>query len=74
MTMLNQLKSGVTARIVSFEKNSILKEKFVSNGITEDSIIRIISCYGLITFSVDSKIFSVSCCIAEKVRVIELKT
>jgi len=73
MTMLSQLKSGVTARIVAFDNNSILKEKFVSNVITEGSIIRIISCYGLITFSVDSKIFSVSFCIAEKVRVIELK-
>jgi len=73
MTMLNQLKSGDIARIVAFENGSELKKKFVSKGIFEGSIIRIISCFGLITFNVDSKMFSVSNGIAENIRVIEVK-
>ena len=48
MTMLNQLKSGDMARIVAFENESELKKKFVSKRILEGSIIRIISCFGLI--------------------------
>lgn len=71
--MLNQLKSGDIARIVAFENGSELKKKFVSKGILEGSIIRIISCFGLITFNGDSKIFSVSNGISENVRVIEVK-
>jgi len=73
MTKLNQLKPGVIARIVAFESRSELKKKFVSRGILEGSIIRVISCFGLITFNVNSKIYSVSNGIAENVRVIELK-
>lgn len=71
--MLNQLKSGDIARIVAFEDKSELKKEFVSRGIFEGSIIRIISCFGLITFDVDSKIFSVSKGIAENVRVIDVR-
>ena len=73
MTMLNQLKSGDIARIVAFENGSELKKKFVSKGILEGSIIRIISRFGLITFNVNSKIFSVSNGIAENVRVIKVQ-
>ena len=73
MTMLNQLKSGDIARIIAFKNESELKKKFVSKGILEGNLIRIISCFGLITFNVDSKIFSVSNGIAENVRVIEVK-
>lgn len=73
MTMLNQLKSGDIARIVAFENGFELKKKFVSKGISEGSIIRIISCFNLISFNVNSKIFSVSNGIAENIRVIELK-
>ena len=72
MTMLNQLTSGTFARIVSFEENSELKMEFISKGIAEGSTVRIISCFGLITFSANSKIFSVSYGIAEKVRVIQI--
>ena len=72
MTMLNQLKSGDIARIVTFENGSELKKKFISKGILEGSIIRIISHFGLITFDVNSKIFSASNGIAENVRVIKV--
>ena len=73
MTMLYQLESGDIARIVAFENGFELKKRFVSKGMLEGSIIRIISCFGLITFNVDSKIFSVSNGIAENVRVIKVK-
>ena len=74
MAVLNQLKSGDIARIVAFKNGSKLKKKFVSKGILADSFIEIISCFGLVTFSMDSRIFSVSNSIAENVRVIKLKT
>jgi Fe2+ transport system protein FeoA len=73
MTMLNQLKSGDIARIVVFHNNFHIKERFFSKGITEGSIIKIISSFGLITFNLNSKMFSVSKSIAENVRVIKIK-
>jgi Fe2+ transport system protein FeoA len=74
MTLLNQLKSGDIARIIAFENGDELKKKFVSREIKEGSIVRIISCFGLITFNTGSKIFSVSKGIAENVEVIKIKT
>lgn len=73
MVMLNELKPGKIARIVAFENKLGLKNQFVSNGIIEGSIIRIISTFGLITFNINSKIISVSKNIAENIRIIELK-
>ena len=73
MTILSQLKSGDIARIVAFENGIDIRNKFVSKGIVKGSIIRVISCFGLITFNVDSKIFSVCISIAEKVRVIKFE-
>jgi len=73
MTMLNQLKSGDIARIISLENEHVLKKKFISNILTEGNIIRIISHFGLITFSINSKIFSVSSGIANNIGVIKIK-
>jgi len=74
MTMLNQLKTGDIARIVCFKNcSSEYKNKFFTKGVSEGSIIRIISCFGLITFCVISKILSVSYGIAENVRVIKIQ-
>lgn len=73
MVKLNELKPGTIARIVAFENEPGLKNKFVSHGIIEGCIIRVISTFGLITFNIDSKIISVSKNIAENVRIIELK-
>ena len=73
MTMLNQIKSGEIVRIVAFENNCKIKEKFISKGIFEGSIVRIISSFGLITFNFNSKIFSVSNRLAKNVRIIRLK-
>ncbi len=72
MTMLNHLKSGEVARIINFDDVPEINNKFISNGILEGDIIRIISCFGLITFNVNSKIFSISKALAKKVRVIKL--
>ena len=73
MTMLNEIKPGKIARIISFENGPELKNKFTSKGIFEGSIIRIISSFGLITFNLNSKIISISKNIAENVRIIELE-
>ena len=72
MVMLHQLRSGDIVRIVAFMENDYFKDEFISKGIREGSIIRIVSSYGLITFSYNSKIFSVSKGYAENVRVVKV--
>lgn len=72
MTMLNQLKSGDIARIIEINCEPDFTKKFISNGISEGNIIRIISSFGSITFNVNSKIFSISNGLAKNVRVIKL--
>lgn len=72
MTMLNQLKSGDVARIIKFDDEPEITNKFISKGISEGDIIKIISCFGLITFKVNSKIFSINKVLAKNVRVIKL--
>ena len=72
MTMLNHLKTGDIARIISFDDVSEINNKFIFNGILEGDIIRIISCFGLITLDVNLKIFSISKVFAKKVKVIKL--
>ena len=73
MVMLNQLKSGTFARIVKIENQHLLKKKLKSNGIIEGSFVRVISCFGTITFEINNKIFSIGKNIAEYIRVIELQ-
>ena len=72
MVMLNQLKSGSFARIVRIENRPIIREKLKTKGIIEGSFIRVISCFGLIVFKIDKKMFSIDNKIAEKIRVIVL--
>jgi len=72
MVMLNQLKSGSYARIVKFENRQYIREKLYSKGIMEGTIIKIISCFGLIVFRIDKKIYSIDNRIANDIRVIEL--
>ena len=72
MTMLNQLKAGDIARIINFDEKSEITNTFISYGISEGDIIRVISCFGLITFNVNSKIFSISKALGKNVRVIKL--
>ena len=72
MTMLNQLKAGDIARIINLDEKSEITNTFISNGISEGNIIRVISCFGLITFNVNSKIFSISKALGKNVRVIKL--
>ena len=73
MTKLNELKSGRIARVVAFENGPDLKSKLESMGIFEGMIVRIISSFGLIIFSVESKkIFKISNNIAKRIRIIEL--
>ena len=72
MTMLNQLKSGDIARIIDIDCEPEFTKKFISSGITEGNIIRIISSFGSIIFNVNSRIFSISKGLAKNVRVIKL--
>jgi len=72
MVMLNQLSSGSFARVVKIENKTLIREKLNSKGIVEGSFIRVISCFGLIVFQVDTKTYSIGNKIAEKIRVIEL--
>jgi len=74
MTMLNQLKSADIARIINFDDVPEIKNKFISYGITKGDIIRIISCFGLITFNANSKIFTISKVLAKNIRVIKLSS
>ena len=72
MTMLNQLKPNELARIVAIDGEHILRQKLFSKGITENSIIRVISSYGLITFEIGRKTFAIGRGMAQKIRVIKV--
>lgn len=74
MTTLERLKSGEFARIVAIKEGNDIRQKFSTKGISEGSFVRIISSYGLITFEVDQKIFAIARDIAQKVRVIKLRS
>jgi len=72
MTMLDQLKSGELARIVAIDGEHELRQKLFSRGITEDSIVRVISSYGLITFEIGRKTFAIGHGMAQKISVIKV--
>jgi Fe2+ transport system protein FeoA len=70
--MLDQLKPNELARIVAIDGEHILRKKLFSRGITENSIIRVISSYGLITFEIGRKTFAIGRGMAQKIRVIKV--
>lgn len=72
MTMLDQLKPNKLARIVEIDEEHGLRQKLFSRGITEGSIVRVISSYGLITFEIGRKTFAIGCDMAQKIRVIRV--
>ena len=72
MVMLSQLKPGSFARIVKIDNSLFIRDKLNSKGIFEGCFIMVISCFGLITFNANSKIFSISKVLAKNVRVIKL--
>jgi ferrous iron transport protein A len=72
MTMLDQLKLDELARIVAIDEKHGLRQKLISRGITEGSIVRVISSYGLITFEIGRKTIAIGCGMAQKIRVIRV--
>jgi len=72
MVMLSQLKPGSFARIVKIDNSLFIRDKLNSKGIFEGCFIMVISCFGLIVFKLDKRIFSIDYKIAGKIRVIEL--
>ena len=73
MTRLNQLKSGTYARIVDFENCTKIKYRFISKGINEKNIIRVISHIGLIVFRTNKTTFTISKNIAKHIRVVKIE-
>jgi Fe2+ transport system protein FeoA len=70
--MLNQLKPAELARIVAIGEEHGLRQKLFSRGITEGSLVRVISSYGLITFEIGRKTFAIGRGMAQKIRVIKV--
>lgn len=73
MTKLYELKPGDNARIVAFINDQTIKHIFALKGLHEGSILKVVSVFGLITFTVNNKIFTISQNLAKKVRVILVK-
>jgi Fe2+ transport system protein FeoA len=72
--MLHELKEDKFARIVEINKYQNLKEKLSQKGIAEGDILRIISCYGPISFEIEGRTFIIGKGLAEKIRVIEINS
>ena len=70
--MLDQLKPDELARIVAIDEEHELRQKFYLRGITEGSLARVISSYGLITIEIGRKTFAIERGIAQKIRVIKV--
>jgi len=69
---LSQVRTDELVQIVAIEGGHGLRQKLFLRGIFEDSIVRVISCYGLITVEVDRNIVSIGKNIAQKIRVMKL--
>jgi len=72
MTMLDQLKPNELVRIVAIDEEHEIRPKFSLTGITEGSLARVISSYGLITIEIGEKTFAIGRGIAQKIRVIKI--
>jgi len=70
--MLSQLKPGDLAKVISIEGGHGLRQKLHLRGITEGSIIRVISCHGPITVEVGRGIVSIGRGIAQRIQVMRL--
>ncbi len=70
--MLHELQKDKFARIVEITEYQNLKEKLSKKGITEGDILRIVSCYGPISFEIEGRTFIIGKGLAEKIRVVEI--
>ena len=68
---LNELKPGKWARIVAIEGGRGIRQKLLLRGITEGSVIRMISCYqGPIVVEVNRSIVALGRGMAKKIKII----
>ena len=70
--MLNELQKDKFARIVEIKKYQNLRAKLAKKEIFEGNVLRVISCYGHISFEIKGRIFVIGKGMAEKIRVIEI--
>ena len=70
--MLTQLKPGDIAKIIGVEGGHGLRHKLSLRGITEGSIIRVISNIGPVTVEVDRNTVSIGRGMAHKIRVLRV--
>jgi len=72
MIMIHQLKPGNLAQLVLFETSENQRKQYETYGIKEGCVLQMISCFGRLTFSIESRIFSVSTIDAKTIRGIKL--
>lgn len=70
--MLTQLKPGEIAKIIEVDGGHGLRHRLSLRGITEGSIIRVISNIGPVTVEVDRNTVSIGRGMAHKIRVLRV--
>ena len=69
---LSQMKPGEPARIVDIGGGHGIRQKLNLRGISEGSIVRVISTNGPVTIEVDRNVLSIGRGMAQKIRVIRM--
>jgi ferrous iron transport protein A len=69
---LTQLRTGDVAKILEIDGGYHYRQKLLLRGITEGSIIRIISNLGPVTFEIDRNVVSIGRGMAHKIRVLRV--
>ena len=68
-TNLSQMKPGEPARIMDINGGHGIRQKLNLRGISEGSIVRVISTNGPVTIEVDRNVLSIGRGMAQKIRV-----
>jgi len=71
-TILSQIKTGESARVVDIGGGHGMRQKLNLRGISEGRIVRVISTHGPVTIEVDRNIVSIGRGMAQKIRVIRM--
>ena len=72
MVMLDNLKPNQHARIVIIEGEHAIRQRLLTQGISEGTFLRCISTAGPVVFEMEHKIFVIGRTIAHHIRVIEV--
>ena len=72
MMMLNQLKSGEIAKIISIEGGHGLRQKLSLRGVSEGNFVRVISNQGPVTVEVNRNTVSIGRGMAQRIRVMRV--